>query len=308
MWEKAMDINYFNEFVTLAETCSFVEAANLLYISQSSLSKHIKRMEAELGVVLFDRNTRTVKISQYGELLLPYAKKIADLQSKYITAIESSLGSAHQILNLGSIPDLAQYNITDIIVKYKKEFSKFEINVYQANSDELRNLIRQKKCELAFIRISTELGDDLVGLPYVDDNLVALLPLGHPLAKNNYVELSKLADEDFVLMDKGSKMYKNSIIACQSCGFEPKVAYTDQKMGNLIDMVKKGLGVSLLMKRMVLPARSSEIAVIDVAPCFETRINLCYLKGHKLSEAARSFIGCMETQRDQMGLLSSNLA
>jgi len=303
-----MEINYYKEFVKLAETSSFMEAANLLYISQSSLSKHIKRMEIELGVPLFDRNTRKVKISKYGQLLLPYAQRIAEIQENYTYALQSSLEEDRQILNLGSIPDLAQYNITDILVKFKKDFPQSEINVYQANSDELKEYLRQRKCELAFIRISDELDDDLIGLPYAEDNLVALLPVDHPLAGENLIPLEMLSDEDFLLMDKGSRMFRNSIKACQSSGFEPKITYTDQKMGNLIDMVKKGMGVSLLMKRMVLPSRSADIAVVDVLPCMKTRINLCYLQVHKLSEVAKLFVDGMETQRERMGLLSANSA
>ena len=64
-----MDINYFKEFVVLAQTGNFMEAADILYSSQSTLSKHIKSMESELGVPLFDRTTRKVKISKYGQLL-----------------------------------------------------------------------------------------------------------------------------------------------------------------------------------------------------------------------------------------------
>jgi len=65
-----MEISQLKEFVVLAETGNFLEAADLLYSSASSLSKHIKSMETELGVLLFERTTRKVKISKYGLILL----------------------------------------------------------------------------------------------------------------------------------------------------------------------------------------------------------------------------------------------
>lgn len=65
-----MEIKYLSEFVTLAKTKNYMEAADILYISQSSLSKHIQSIERELGVTLFDRSTRRVKLSADGNLLL----------------------------------------------------------------------------------------------------------------------------------------------------------------------------------------------------------------------------------------------
>ena len=74
-----MDIQYFSEFIKLVEIGNFMEAADELFISQSTLSKHINALEKELEVSLFDRTTRRVKLTQAGRALLPYAVKIVQL-------------------------------------------------------------------------------------------------------------------------------------------------------------------------------------------------------------------------------------
>ena len=99
-----MEINYLKEFVVLAQTGNFMEAAEMLYVSQSTLSKHIKSIEVELGVSLFDRTTRKVTISKYGQLLLPYAQQIAELQEMYISALRTSLENEQETLTLGRHP------------------------------------------------------------------------------------------------------------------------------------------------------------------------------------------------------------
>ena len=86
-----MEINYLRELVVLAQMGNFLEAADALYIAQSTLSKHIKKIESELGVPLFDRTTRKVSISKYGQLFLPYAKQIAEIQDQYTIALQNSL-------------------------------------------------------------------------------------------------------------------------------------------------------------------------------------------------------------------------
>ena len=291
-----MEINYLREFVVLAQTGNFMEAADILYSSQSTLSKHIKSIESELGVPLFDRTTRKVRISKFGQLLLPYAKQITELQDKYTAILQSSLETDREILTLGSIPALAQYNITDVFVNFKKSRPQATINVIQAGSEEMKEILRQKKCELAFIRDTDEVDDDLVKIPYAVDTMVAVLPTSHPLAKQKTIPLRMLADEDFLLTAKQTMLYRLCIRACEQCGFEPKIAYTDHNLGNLCDLVIKGMGVALLMKQLALYVSNPKVAIVDISPCVSTQISLCYLKGVELSDAAKHFVRCSGAQ------------
>ena len=78
-----MEISYFKDFVILAETKNFWAASERLYIGQSSLSKHIKTLERELGAPLFTRTSRKVELTEFGELMLPYAQSLSRMQYEY---------------------------------------------------------------------------------------------------------------------------------------------------------------------------------------------------------------------------------
>ncbi len=292
-----MEINYLREFVVLAQTCNFMDAAEILYSSQSALSKHIKSIETELGVPLFDRTTRKVQISKYGQLLLPYAKQIADLQDKYNAILQSSIETDREILTLGCIKALAQYNITDILVNFKRSQSSATINLLQGSTEDLKEMLRQKKCELAFIRQSNEVDDDLVKIPYATDTLVVVLPPAHPLARKHSIQLQMLANEDFLLLEKQSYQHKLIMRICRQGGFEPKVAFTDERIENLIELVIEGMGVAVLMKQLALYLASPKIAIVDIIPTVSTQICLCYLKDAELSSAARCFLELADPQR-----------
>ena len=292
-----MEINYLREFVVLAQTGNFMEAADILYCAQSTLSKHIQSMEEELGVPLFDRTTRKVAISKFGQLLLPYAKQIAELQDKYTAILQSSLSTDREILNLGSIPALAQYKITDVLIDFKKTHPQSTINVIQAGSAEMKNMLRQGKCELAFVRDTDEVEDDLVKLPYAMDILVAVLPINHPLARYKAIPLRMLADEDLLLIDRQTMLYRLCVNACEQSGFEPRIAYTDPRLENLVDLVSRGMGIALLTKQLALYLSRPETAIVDISPAVTTRISLCYLKDAELSDAARHFVRCAGSQR-----------
>lgn len=295
-----MEINYLREFVVLAQTSNFMEAADILYSSQSTLSKHIKNIETELGVQIFDRTTRKVVINKFGNLLLPYAKQIVELQDKYTAILHSNLDTDLEILTLGSIPALAQYNITDIFVDFKKTRPQSTLNVVQTISEDLREMLRQKKCELAFIRyVQNEEydDDDLVKVSFAVDSMAAVLPATHPLAKQKIIPLRMLANENFLLVDKSTMLYKLAVHACEQSGFEPKVDYSDHRLENLIELVIMGMGVALLMKPLALYLSNPKIKIVDVTPVMSTQICLCYLKDSELSGAAKHFIACTEAHK-----------
>jgi LysR family transcriptional activator of glutamate synthase operon len=287
-----MEINYLKEFVVLAQTGNFLEAADILYSSQSALSKHIKSMELELGVSLFDRTTRKVNISKFGQLLLPYAKQIVELQDKYTAILQNSIEAEREILTVGSIHSLAQYNISDIFANFKKSRPQSTINVVQGGSEEMKGMLRQRKCELAFIRFSDEVDEDLVRIPYAVDTMVAVLPVTHPLARQKTIPLLMLANEDILLTAKQTMLYRLGINACEQSGFTPKVAYTDHNLRDICDLVAKGTGVALLMKQLALYVSNPKIVIVDISPSVSTQINLCYLKDVELSDAAKHFLSC----------------
>lgn len=249
-------------------------------------------MELELGVPLFDRTTRKVRTSKFGLLLLPYARQITELQDKYTAILKSNLETDQEILTLGSIYGLAQYKITDVLVKFKKSRPKSTLNVMQASSKDLKEMLRQRKCELAFIRDIEDVEDEFVKIPYFTDTIVAVLPLTHPLASQKTLPLRMLADENFLLELPGTMPHRLSMRTCEQSGFEPRVTYNDQELDNIVDLVIKGMGVSLALKQIVLYHSNPKIAIVDITPCVSTQIDLCYLKGAKLSDAAKHFVLC----------------
>jgi DNA-binding transcriptional LysR family regulator len=171
------------------------------------------------------------------------------------------------------------------------------------NTHLLKELLRQKKCELAFIRIDDKSDKDLVKIPYLDDSFVAVFPSNHPHAKKKSIPLKDLADCKFLLSEESSSIYRKCIKACQDSGFEPNIVFTDPKPEDLIELVQKGMGIALLLKHLAIYLVNPNIAIVDVTPTISIRIYLCYLKGAKLSEAAKYFITNTEIQSQDKKLL-----
>jgi len=294
-----MEIQYLAEFVVLAQTENYLEAADTLFMSQSTLSKHIKALERELGVPLFDRTTRRVHLNQYGEIMLEYAKQIADIQYQYTTALNNQTESIKHTIIIGSIPVMAPYHITDEIMEFKKQNKNYSVNLIEGESAQLKDLLRQNKCELAFIRDEDEEDDDeFAKIPYEDDYLVAVLPSYHILANEKEITLEQIQFEDFLFLQPGSLLYNICRQECQKAGFTPNIAYTGQRAENIIDLVEKGMGISLLMRKPIEYLATPKIRIVDITPTITTKIRIYYKKDRKLSVAAKHLINSITIHKN----------
>lgn len=291
-----MELNYIKEFVVLAEMGNYLKASESLFIAQSSLSKHIQALEKELNVSLFDRTTRSVCLSEYGKVFLEYAKQITTLQYEYKTALLNLQESVNQTISIGSIPVMSPYGITNAIIKFKKENKNFAVNIIEGESAQLKEMLRRNTCELAFIRDDGKEDDEFARIPFTDDHLAAILPKYHALANRKTIHLEELKNEDFLLLQPNSMLYQLCMKCCEKIGYIPNVAFTGQRAENLVDLVEKGMGISLLMRKPIQYLANENVRVIDVVPSIETKIMLYYRKDNMLSIGAKHFIDCLRSR------------
>lgn len=305
-----MDIAYFKEFVVLAETKNYWAAAERLFIGQSSLSKHIKTLEKQLGGPLFSRTSRKVELTEFGRLMLPHAQAISKLQYEYETAAYNFLHVGVESLRIASIPAMAQYHITDTLLGFQMEYPKVQIHTQEDDTLVIREALIHRNCDLAFLRDSDvylehdpDKESQMVKLPFCRDSLVAVLPREHPLAGAGQIELSQLAEENFALIKQDTMPYKLCIRACREAGFTPQVAFTSHHLDAILDMVTKGSCVALLFSSHVdypidsVLSIAPPFAVVPVSPEILTTVYLCYLKSPTLSEAAAHFVAhCMHAK------------
>ena len=298
-----MEIGYFREFVILAETKSFWAASERLYIGQSSLSKHIKTLERELGAPLFARTSRKVELTEFGELMLPYAQSVARQQYEYESAAFNYLHAANEPLNIATIPVIAHYNITDILIRFRTDFPNVKVNIQEADTMVIREQLFDRKASIAIFRDSPaylehdpDKESRLVKVPYCLDPLVAVLPPDHPLAGAGSVELKSLEKESFALIHEDTMPYMLCMRVCREAGFTPHVVFTSHNLEAILDMVRKGSCVALLFANHVDFPHGQELSgqlpfsVVRVTPEIQTTIYLAYLKHQELSPAASQFL------------------
>ncbi|NTV91004.1 MAG: LysR family transcriptional regulator, partial [Clostridiales bacterium] len=272
-----MDIQNIKEFLALAELGNYATVAENLFISQSSLSRHIAEMEQDLGVPLFYRNSRKVELSPYGIQFIPYARQIVELQEQYIAGLARTLKEVNGSITIGVFPNAAIYNITELLALFQIKYPNIQINLVEDTSHRLHEITRQGECDFAFIREKCrENSHELEKITLTEDTLVAVIPSGHHLAGNDKIRLEQLRDETFLLLPEHHLLYKISMDACRKAGFKPRLTLSGTKGQGIFDMVGHGLCVSLLMKKTAASMCRKNTVLVDVEPPEYSYINLIY--------------------------------
>lgn len=286
-----MDISRFGEFAILAQSRTFLDAAELLFMSQSTLSKHIMAMERELGCRLIDRSQRHVTLTAQGEAFLPYAQKIATLQRRYLAAIQISADEPLEHIAVGSIPIMAPYGITDAVIDFQQANPSYSVELIEGEGDALKQMLLREDIDLAFIRDGGANEPEFKKIPFTTDRLVAVLPLDHPLAKRDTVEIDDLIDENFLMLPQGSFVSELVLSLCREAGFGPRVTFTGKRAENIISLVARGAGISLLMRKPTESLASGKVALVPLEPATTSEVKLYLKRSAAHSQAVVSFIG-----------------
>lgn len=285
-----LNVRYLEEFVTLTEKKNFLEAAECLFISQSCLSKHIKKLETEIGVELFERTTRTVVLTEFGQMLLPYARKMVGLEYEFEKNVRRKIHQDSGNIVLGSIPSMKQHAITALIAGFLNENPDMTLQTIEGDSTFAKELLTDGKCDIAFLRSESSSVKEFNSIPYMIDYLTAVLPATHPLAKADNLPFEQLRGETFLLFPEHSFINDLCIRECRNAGFEPHIAYTGNRGATLIDLVRNGAGITLMMHHSARQENDSSLAFIPVTPGIYSYISLNYAKEKPLSPQAKSFV------------------
>lgn len=283
-----MEINILEEFVSLVETSSFQETAFNMNISQSALTKHIQKLESELGVSLFDRSARTIKTNEYSKALYPYAKSIIEMSQDALAALEEVSDGEKNHFSVAYAPVLGQYGLVNLITEFAKthpDSSMHTIETYQPLS-----LLKSKKCDFAFLGEGEAIDNNFNKMVYKADHLAVILPKDHKYAKRQNVTLEELEDENFILHASVTNIPHEEtskfLELCEEKNFKPNIVAESQFSSTMVRWVNSGRGVAVLNRLHIPTGALLDCAVVDIYPVVRSYIYLLYRR--KVSCAAAS--------------------
>lgn len=289
-----MEISILEEFVSLVETSSFQDTAFNMNVSQSALTKHIQKLEAELGISLFDRSARSIKVNEYGRTLYPYAKQMIETSQEALAALEDLSEDNQNSFAIAYAPVLGQYGLIDLITEFSKMHPDRDMRTYETYQP--LNLLKTKKCDFAFLGEGEASDHNFNQLIYKTDHLAVVLPKEHKLADRKSVTLEDLSNEKFILHASATSIPHEETQKfnelCEKKRFHPHIVAESQFTSTMIRYVRGGSGIAVL-NRLHIPTEALEhCAIVDISPTIRSYIYLLYRR--KLScPAATEFLHYM---------------
>jgi DNA-binding transcriptional LysR family regulator len=282
-----MNTDFFLEFEILTNLESYSEAAEQLLISESTLSRHIKALEDELGVRLFDRTSRKVKLNDCGKIFLPYARQFISMQHQYYHDLARGKHGKDTVF-IGAF-----YYIDDLLFlfhEFDTNTSISSVNISTNTIDQWPDFLRQNVCELVFAINPVDKNDEFMMVPFEKDYYVAVFPKSHPFSGRKSLALSELAGENFVSFKDDSFSDRQLKALCLKAGFEPNIIFNLDTGSAIASFIKGGIGVSILLRKALSKMNAGDVALVNLEPEINIQVDICYSKTATLSKGAQRLL------------------
>ncbi|MET8909678.1 LysR family transcriptional regulator [Micromonospora sp. NPDC004551] len=261
-----MQLHQLRYFVAVAEVRHFTQAADLVGITQPSLSKQIHALETDLGAPLFERVRGNIALTAAGEVLLPLAKRILADVDTATREVQELVGLRRGRVRLGATPSLATSLAPPVLRRFRDAHPTVDLRVEEGGSQDLVRDLLRGDLDLALI-IMPSAGTDpgLRADPILRESLVVASVDPLPAAaERGEVRITDLRDQPLVMFRQGYDLRDATLQACREAGFEPTLSVDGGELDAVLSFVEAGLGAALVPGIAV--TRRPGIRVTRLAP------------------------------------------
>lgn len=290
-----MDIYQMKYVLALAKHHNFTQAAESCYISQSSLSQQISKLEKELGVKLFDRTTRTIRITEAGQTFVEMAENILRDVDRLEQTMATYAGFLRGTINIGAITALEKIHFSELVTDFYSSYPNLTLNIYQGKSLTLLESLEKRNIDIAFVTQPRENNYPQINFRLIGkDEYSLIISDKHPLASRETVDLAELKDELFILQHPEQSVSGLCMQACAEAGFTPKVISRIETVSIAMNLARTGLGIVFLPAEIPEQYPMNGLKRIRLKKPIEKRIVMVTRANEKPSHLVSAFIDFVE--------------
>ncbi|WP_156288961.1 LysR family transcriptional regulator [Oceanobacillus salinisoli] len=280
-----METRQIQYFMEVAKREHVTEAADALHVAQSSVSRQIFNLENELGVELFIREGRRVKLTPIGKIFYERMKQVANLLEEAKREVKEHLNPEKGTVRIAFPISMAAHTLPSIIYAFRTQYPEAKFQMSNGLYHDLIDGVIKGEFNLAMIAPmpTKEMAKKIAGTTLFTENIVALLPIHHPLAKRESIMLQELKSDQFVVLPEEYVFREQVVQACHKAGFTPKVAFEGKDIDALKGLVSAGLGVALMPEMTLVDNTPISTVVIPLSDTSLTRtVGVIYPTQRKL--------------------------
>lgn len=235
-------------FITLAEIQNYTKAASVLNITQPALSRAINNLEESIGISLFEKSGRGVKLNFYGHILYQHLRVARDKIYEGEREVRSLISSDKGHISVGSLYTLGINFLPLLLRDFNKEYPQITFSLYQHPTRVLLDLLNNNEIDICFCTDFNKdmVSDRLMKTIISTEPLYMLVPRTHPLAGQKTANLYDFKDDTFILFNNLTLFHGESLALFSKAGFSPRVAYEANEDSTVAGFVAAGLGVALI--------------------------------------------------------------
>ena len=279
-----LQLQYFH---ALAQTLHYTRTSEKLHISQPSLSYAIAELEKELGTKLFHKEKRTVTLTMYGQLFLPYVDKVLSLLEDGCAALKNMAENAPQVVRLGYFHSVSASFIPMLVESFYLQEGTQNIR-FQFEENTSYNILNQVQSGMLDLGFSVHQAEWTQAIAVIRQPLYLAVPIGHPLAARQSVSFADFAREPQIMLEHSSNLRTSVNRVFSQYGMIPNVVFEVRECNAALQYVSLEFGVSILPQ---VPAMDSDkISVLPISDRDKEFVRTVYLvrnKNRPLSPAAQ---------------------
>lgn len=242
-----MELRHLRYFIVLADELHFGRAAKRLNISQPPLTVNIKQLEASLGVTLFERSSRGVRLTPAGEAFRKSASQVlAQVSAASQQAKDVAIGVTSRV-RVGFVGSMLFRGLPERLEKFQRLYPHVQVELTEINSSQQLDALTKGTIDLGFVHTDRITGG-LEHALYMSEPFVLCLPARHVATEVNEVKPDLLNDTPLVLFSRGASpdYYERVITLCAILGWSPLVRHEVRHWLSVVALVRKGMGAALV--------------------------------------------------------------
>jgi DNA-binding transcriptional LysR family regulator len=291
---------HLESFVEVARRGNVSRAAEALFLTQPAITARLKSLEGGLGVDLFVRSSRGMKLSDAGRAFLPYAERALsafDEGRQLVTNLrEGTMGT----LVIAAAPAVSTYVLPEILRAFRGTYPHVRLGVRTGHTEEVLEMVLRAEAHIGIGRPIRHPDIDLV--PVLDDEMLLVVSARHPFARRGKVRMDELAAERLILFDRTSSYHELTSSLFRQAGVVPASTLELDNVEAAKKMVQQGLGVALL-PRMALATelKARSLRPVKIIGTEALHRPIVALRRKDAGAAMGPVAGFLDTLRDVLG-------
>jgi DNA-binding transcriptional LysR family regulator len=289
-----MEIRTLRAFVEVVKQGGFSQAAKVVFATQSTVSKAVKQLENEFGVLLLDRVGHRSTLTAAGEIVYRRALRILAERDDLVSELDEVRGLKRGSLRLGLPPMVSSILFAPLLAIYRKRHPGIDIRLVENGIDRLEEILWSG--DIDFAASTIPVAEGLEWQSVRREPVVALLPAHEFAARKKTIDLIDLKQTPFILFNPGFAISRLVTVACRRAGFEPAVATRSSQLDFIMELVAAGMGIAFVPKMVAEQRRRPGLRSLLVNPRIDWHVGMTWRRGAYLSHAAKAWLTLVREQ------------